>query len=185
MNRHALGFLVYCVLPALLGGGAALAQPATGSAGCAVLTQAAADGANSRIQADSRTIQQPTSVHALTCLDNVLNGVGLDVITNILNPATLLTAIKGQICNAITSTWASMTSGASCGLTINGFNLGIGGLGGGLSCPRLSFGGSGPPLATFGLGAGGAYGTGGGLYINGTGLSPTGYALPSVPVGTF
>ena len=70
-------------------------------------------------------------------------------------------------------------------MSISGFNLGIGGLGGGLSCPRLSFGGGGPPLATFGLGPGGAYGTGGGLYINGTGLNPTGYTLPSVPVGSF
>ena len=145
MTRSTLAFLAYCALPVLAGIGPALAAtPATGSAGCAVLSQAAADGANSRIQADSRIIQAPTSVHALTCLDNVLNGVGLDVITNILNPLTLLNAIKGQICNAITSTWASMTSGASCGLTVSGFNLGIGGLGGGLSCPRLSFGGGGP-----------------------------------------
>ena len=184
MSRPALAFLFYCALPVIAGAGPAFAQ-ATGSTGCAVLSQAAADGANSRIQADTKVIQKPTSVHALTCFDNILNGIGLDVITNILNPATLFNAIKGQICNAITSTWQSFTSGASCGLTITGFNLGIGGLGGGLSCPRLSFGGGGPPLATFGLGAGGAYGTGGGLYINGTGLNPTGYKLPSVPVGSF
>ena len=182
--RPSLAIVVYCALPLALGSVPALAQT-TGSAGCAVLTQAAADGANSRIQADAKTLKQPTSVHALTCLDNILNGVGLDVITNILNPVTLLNAIKGQICNAITSTWTAMTSGASCGLSITGFNLGIGGLGGGLSCPRLSFGGGGPPLATFGLGAGGAYGTGGGLYINGRGLNPTGYTLPTISSGTF
>ncbi len=149
MTRPAIAFLAYCALPVLASSAPALAQ-ATGSAGCAVLSQAAADGANNRIQADQKVIQKPTSVHALTCLDNILNGVGLDVISNILNPLTLLNAIKGQICSAITSTWRSMTSGASCGLTITGFNLGIGGLGGGLSCPRLSFGAGGPPLATFG-----------------------------------
>ncbi len=182
--RPSFAVMVYCALPILICSVPALAQT-TGSAGCAVLTQAAADGANSRVRADANTIKQPTSVHALTCLDNILNGVGLDVITNILNPTTLLNAIRGQICNAITSTWAAMTSGESCGLTISGFNLGIGGLGGGLSCPRLSFGGGGPPLATFGLGAGGAYGTGGGLYINGTGMNPTGYTLPATPVGSF
>ena len=180
----ALTIVVFCAMPLIVGSAPAFAQT-TGSVGCAVLTQAAADGANSRIQADANTVKQPTSVHALSCLDNILNGVGLDVITNILNPSTLLNAIKGQICSAIQSTWASFTSGASCGLTISGFNLGIGGLGGGLSCPRLSFGGGGPPLANFGLGAGGAYGTGGGLYINGTGLNPTGYTLPTTPVGSF
>ena len=182
--RTTLTIVVCCAMPMIVGSVPAFAAT-TGSVGCAVLTQAAADGANSRIQADANTVKQPTSVHALSCLDNILNGVGLDVITNILNPSTLLNAIKGQICSAIQSTWASFTSGASCGLTISGFNLGIGGLGGGLSCPRLSFGGGGPPLANFGLGAGGAYGTGGGLYINGTGLNPTGYTLPTTPVGSF
>ena len=182
--RPSLAIVFYCALPLAFGSVPAMAQT-TGSAGCAVLTQAAADGANSRIQADANTLKAPTSVHALTCLDNILGGVGLDVISNILNPMTLLNAIKGQICSAITSTWSAMTSGASCGLSITGFNLGIGGLGGGLSCPRLSFGGGGPPLATFGLGAGGAYGTGGGLYINGRGLNPTGYTLPPTSAGSF
>lgn len=184
MMRPALAVFAYCALPVLVS--AAPAMAASGSAGCAVVTQAAADGANSRIQADNALIQRPTSVHALTCLGNILNGVGLDVITNILNPATLLSAIEGQICNAITSTWNSFTSGASCGLTVTGFNLGIGGLGGGLSCPRLSFGGSGPPLGTFGVGAGpGGAGGNLGLYINGTGQPPTGYYLPTAPIGSF
>ena len=49
-------------------------------------------------------------------------------------------------------------------LTITGFNLGFGGLGGGLSCPKLTFGGGGPPLGTIGLGVG----PGSGLYLNGT-----------------
>jgi hypothetical protein len=51
-----------------------------------------------------------------------------------------------------------------------------------LSCPRLTFGGGGPTLATFGVGAGGSST---GLYINGTGQIPTGFTLPSTPKGSF
>ena len=61
-------------------------------------------------------------------------------------------------------------------------NLGFGGLGGGLSCPKLSFGGGGPPIGTIGIGTGPG---GSGLYINGTGTAPTGYSLPNLPQGTF
>ena len=51
-------------------------------------------------------------------------------------------------------TWNSLLGSAQCGLTITGFNLGFGGLGGGLSCPKLTFGGGGPPIATIGIGVG-------------------------------
>ena len=73
---------------------------------------------------------------------------------------------------------------AACGLTVTGFNLGFGGLGGGLSCPKLSFGGGGPPISTFGLGVG-TNGSGSGLYVNGNGMAPTGYTLPTTPLGSF
>ena len=46
--------------------------------------------------------------------------------------------------------------GATCGITLTGFNLGIG-----------------------------AGGGNGGLYINGNGQPPTGYTLPAIPQGTF
>jgi hypothetical protein len=153
----------------------------TGSAGCAAITQAAATGAANRIAADKQTIQQPQSVVGLSCLNNFFNGDGLNVVTNLLNPQTLLNAVEGQICQLVTQEWKSLVNRATCGLTITGFNMGFGGLGGGLSCPKLSFGGDGPPLATFGLGVG----TSGNLYINGSGQPPTGYALPTTPQGTF
>lgn len=167
--------------PALLAAGMAHAQTAatTGSAGCAAITQAAATGAANSVAADNKTIQQPQSVSNLTCLNNIFNASGLNLVTNLLNPLTLLSAVENQICSAISQEWNSLTSGATCGITLTGFNLGIGGLGGGLSCPRLSFGGGGPPLATFGLGSGS------GLYIYGSGQPPTGYSLPATPQGTF
>ena len=163
--------------------GPAMAQTTTtGSAGCAAITQAAANGITARIQADDNDINPPKSVTQLTCLTNFFNGIGLNLITNLLDPATLLTAVEGQICSLVQQTWNSLLGKAQCGLTITGFNLGFGGLGGGLSCPKLSFGGGGPPIGTIGIGTGSG---GSGLYINGTGTAPTGYSLPNLPPGTF
>ena len=173
------------VAPLLVAGTAGEAQTTTtGSVGCAALIQAAANGMTARMAADQQTIQQPTSVTNLACLGNFFNGVGLNLITNLLNPGTLLQTVEGKICNAVQQTWNSFLGQVQCGLTVTGFNFGFGGLGGGLSCPKLSFGGGGPPIATIGLGVG-TNGSGSGLYINGNGLSATGYALPSNPVGSF
>jgi hypothetical protein len=156
----------------------------TGSSGCAAITQAAVNGLNARVQADDSNINAPQSVSSLTCLDNFFNGIGLNLITNLLDPANLLQAIEGKICNLVQQSWNSLLGRVQCGLTITGFNLGFGGLGGGLSCPKLSFGGGGPPIATLGLGIGtGPFGSG--LYINGNGTAPTGYSLPNVPQGSF
>ncbi len=177
--------LTVLLAPAVFAAGGAGAQTATtttGSAGCAAITQAAATGAANRIAADGQTIQQPQSVVNLTCLNSIFDSTGLNLVTNLLNPQTLLTAITNQICQAVKTEWNSVIGGATCGLTITGFNLGFGGLGGGLSCPKLTFGGGGPPLGTIGIGNGGP---GSGLYINGSGTPPTGYALPSTAQGSF
>jgi hypothetical protein len=154
-----------------------MAQTATtGSTGCATIVQAAVDGAAARIQADDASIQAPQSVTSLTCLDNFFSGSGLNIITNLLDPAALLNSIKGQLCNAVKSAWQSAIGSAQCGLTVTGFNLGFGGFGGGTMCPRLSFGGGGPTIGSISVGQ---YSGGSGLYINGRGTAPTGYALPS------
>jgi hypothetical protein len=155
--------------------GPAIAQSASGSAGCTVITQAAADGVAARIQSDDGTIRDPISVKNLTCLDNFFNGFGLNLIANVLDPTALLNNVEGKICSLVGSTLHSLTGTAQCGLTITGFNLGFGGLGGGSFCPKLSFGGGGPTWATFGTGATGS--GGGGFYINGAGVPPTGYPL--------
>ncbi len=147
----------------------------SGSVGCTAVTQAATNGMTSRIGADDKSINPPQSVKTMTCLDGFFNGVGLNLVTNLLNPANLLTAVEGQICNLVKSEWNS--------LTLTGFNLGFGGLGGGLSCPTLSFGGGGPPIGSVSTGTGS--GIGSGLYIQGNGLSPTGYPLPNVPPGSL
>ena len=178
--RRLISLTALCA-PALLALGAANAQTTTpGSVGCAAITQAAATGAANTVAADNQTIQQPQSVSNLTCLNSIFGAAGLNLVTNLLNPQTLLNQVENQICSAIRQEWNTLTSGATCGITLTGFNLGFGGLGGGLSCPRLSFGGGGPPLASFSLGGGS-----GGLYINGSGQPPSGYTLPSTPQGTF
>ncbi len=170
------------LLPAMAVAGPAAAQgTATGSVGCAAVTQAAINGQTSRIGADDTTINPPQSVKNLTCLDNFFNGVGLNLVTNLLNPGNLLQAVEGQICSLAKQEWSSLLGSAQCGLTITGFNLGFGGIGGGLSCPKLSFGGGGPPIGSVGLGVGSVNGSS--LYINGNGLPPTGYSAPNVPPG--
>jgi hypothetical protein len=184
MQRPALALttLLATAMPAV----SALAQTTTttGSVGCATLAQAAANGMTARMAADGQTISQPTSVTQLSCLNNFFSGIGLNLVTNLLNPGTLLQSVEGELCNAVTSTWNSWLGHVQCGLTITGFNFGFGGLGGGLSCPSLSFGGAGPPIANIGLGAGTA-GSGSGLYINGNGLAPPGYPLPQTPAGSY
>jgi len=159
----------------------AITQPSTGSAGCAAITQAAANGLTARINADNLSINPPRSVTTMTCLSNFFNGVGLNVITSLLNPQLLLQAVEYQICNAVQAAWNSTIGQIQCGLTLTGFNLGFGGLGGGLICPRISFGGGGAPIASLGFG----FGSYPGLYINGSGLPPTGYSLANVPHGTY
>jgi hypothetical protein len=145
----------------------------TGSVGCEAVTQAAAAGAAARIQADDNDIRPPQSVRNLTCLDNFFNGIGLNVIANLLDPTSLFDAVTGQICAAVNQAWQSTIGSVQCGLTVTGFNLGFGGFGGGVMCPSLSFGGGGPPIGTVG---GGFNGAGqGGFYVNGSGLVPTGY----------
>jgi hypothetical protein len=157
------------------------ASTTSGSVGCTAITQAAANGMTARVNADNTTINPPQSITGLTCLSNFFNGIGLNLITNLLNPQTLLNAVAGQVCNLVKQEWNSLIGQVQCGLTITGFNLGFGGIGGGLSCPKLSFGGGGPPIGSIGIGVG----SGGGLYIKGAGLTPTGYTLPNVPAGTY
>ena len=182
MMRKALStaLIVGLLLPGIALGQATTAPPTTttGSQGCATLAQASADAIAAQIAADNQTIVAPQSVTTLTCLNNFFSGVGLDVVTNLLDPTALLNAVVAQICSAVQQTWTSMTSGAGCGLTITGFNFGFGGLGGGLLCPRLSFGGGGPQLGTFGIGPGGS--GAGGIAINGQPTAPTGYTVPTV-----
>ena len=146
--------------------------------GCTILAQATAAGLSARIQADDQTIKQPRSVTTLSCLDSFFNGVGLNVLTNLLDPGSLLSSVEGKICAYAASAWQNAIGSAQCGLTITGFNVGFGGLGGGSFCPRLSFGGGGAALGSIGTNLGGGQG---GLFISGSGLAPTGYgsALPT------
>ena len=165
----ALAALVALTPPAV----ALAQQTTTGSVG----------GTTARIAADNQTIQRPASVTTLSCLNNFFNGTGLNVVTNLLNPATLLQNVESQICQAVNQTWSQfLSSTTQCGLTLTGINFGFGGLGGGLSCPKLTFGGGGPPIGSIGIGAGGS---GSGLYINGTIQAPPGYTLPANAQGTF
>lgn len=162
---------------ALLSMPALVHAQSTGSVGCAAISQAAADGISARVQADDASIRPPNSVKNLSCLDGFFRGVGLNVISNLLDPTSLLDAVQGQICAAANQAWQSALGSAQCGLTVSGFNLGFGGFGGGVMCPRLSFGGGGPPIGFVGTGAN----TTDSFYVNGSPLAPTGYTLPTVP----
>jgi len=155
---------------------ASSAQTTTGSAACSSLYQTAANTVSARIAADDQNIAPPQTIKSLTCLDNFFKGVGLNVITNLLDPTQLLNAIVGQICTALTSAWQQAPGNKQCGITLTGFNLGtFNGLGGGLSCPKLSFGGGGPPIGYIGVGTNNS----GRLSVTGTGRAPTGYNLPT------
>lgn len=154
----------------------------TGSSVCTSLTQAAANAVSARIAADDKDIKPPQEVKSLSCLDNFFNGVGLNVVVNLLDPTNLFKSIEGQICNLITDKWESLLGNTQCGLTLTGFDLGFfSGLGGGssvgsgISCPKLNFGGGGPQILTIGAGSNNS----GSLTVTGAGLPPTGYTLPA------
>lgn len=183
MRRHILTTIIAATVT-LTPIAAGAQNTTTGSSRCAVLTQAAANGMTARMAADQNTIHQPKSVTSLSCLGNFFNGVGLNLVTNLINPASLLQSVEGSLCSAVSQTWNAWLGRVQCGLTVTGFNLGFGGLGGGLSCPQLNFGGGGPPIATIGGGVG-TNGSGGGLYVTGNALAPTGYQLPKTPLGSF
>jgi len=156
----------------------------TGSTGCAALTQASANAINNRIQANDSYLTQPASVGGLSCLDNFFKGEGLNLITNGLDPAALLSSVAGQvetqICQAAQSAWTDATGQVQCGLSVTGVNLGLGFSGGsGVMCPSLSFGGGGPTIASASASTGGAAG-GNSLYINGSPTLPTGYTANAV-----
>lgn len=149
----------------------------TGSAGCAQLAQAAADGSSARMQANDQVVTPPVSISKLSCLDNFFNGTGLNVITSLLDPTTLLNSVKGQICSEVNTLWQDTLGSAQCGLTVSGFNLGFGLSGFGLMCPKFSFGGGGPPIG--GISSEYQTGNGTGLYVNGAPTVPTGYTAPT------
>ena len=75
--------------------------------GCTILAQAAASGLAARVAADDQTIKPPQSVTKLTCLNNFFSGVGLNVLTNLLDPTSLLDSVEGKICALATSAWQS------------------------------------------------------------------------------
>ncbi len=155
------------------------ADPASSDStvGCTAMAQAAAAGLAARVNADDQTIKAPQSVTQLTCLSNFFNGVGLNVLTNLLDPASLLKSVEGQICSEVNSAWQSALGSAQCGLTVTGFNIGFGGLGGGTFCPKLTFGGGGSQIGSIGTGTNSS----GAFYVNGHAEGPTGYPLPSGP----
>lgn len=163
---------------------AASAQ-STGSQACASLVQAAADGAAARMQANDQALKSPQSVTELSCLDGFFNGTGLNLVTNLLNPGNLLNSVKGQICQAVNSAYQSVVGSAQCGLTLNGFDIGFNGIGGGsgLMCPKLSFGGSGPAIGS--INSSYQVGNGNGLYVNGSPTMPDGYTAPAANGGIF
>lgn len=163
------------VLIASLSTGVASAQM---SEGCTELRQAAANGMAARMAADERDIRPPQSVTALACLDKFFDGIGFNVLTEGINPMSMLSSaaqkMMAQACQVALSAWRSQVGSINCGLTVSGLNLGFGGLGGGNYCPQISLGGGGGVIGSGTLGGGVGYN---GYYVNGQPMTPTGYPV--------
>jgi hypothetical protein len=156
----------------------------TGSAGCTAITQSAANAAVTRIQNGDTNIKQPNSVKNMTCLTNFFSGTGLNVVNSLLNPTALFDSIVTQICKALAPEWKKILGATNCGITLTSFKLGflggLGGLGGGFTCPKLAFGGGGPPIGTLGIGTGNNTRN----YVAGQTVTPSSYPL-STMLGMF
>lgn len=162
----------------MLAAGSGASAQTTGSESCTTLIQTAANAASARLNADDTDIPKPQSVKTFTCLDKFFNGTGLNVVVNLLNPENLLKAVESELCAKLTQVWSQTIGKAQCGITLTGFKMGfLGGstLGGGLSCPKISIGGGGPPLMSIGVGATNS----GKLTVTGNAVAPTGYAITS------
>ena len=177
MSKRALLLAGLVLLPGL-----AFAQSTATDVDCTTLAQQAAAGLSATIQADNQTITPPKSVTTLTCLSSFFNGTGLNVVTNLLNPAALLQAVEGQLCAAVQNAWKSTIGSLQCGITLTGFQMGGFGLGGGNLCPKLTFGGGGAPIGSVGVGVGSGSN---GLNVPGTGMAPKGYTLPQTINGLY
>jgi hypothetical protein len=173
MNRRIQASAL--ALIASLSPGIALAQQ---SAGCAELQQAAASGMAARMAADERDIRPPQSVTSLSCLDRFFDGIGFNVLTDGIDPMAMLSSagqkLMAQACQVALSAWRSQVGSIQCGLTVSGFNLGFGGLGGGNYCPQIRLGGNGAAIGSATLGGGTGYN---GYYVNGQPMTPTGYPV--------
>ena len=98
-------------------------------------------------------------------------------------PDDPLELLESQICNKLTQVWSQTIGKAQCGITLTGFQMGfLGGstLGGGLSCPKISFGGGGPTIMSIGVGPTNS----GKLTVTGNAVAPTGYSITSL-LGLF
>lgn len=185
--KHRLLLLSVVGLLAPISSNAQTAQTTTqGSANCGVLTQAAATAMDGRIKANNNYEKQPESVGSLSCLNGIFNASGLNLISSMLSPqdmiGSVLSDMESQICNAAQSAWSNTVGSAQqCGLSLNGVNLGLGlDTGGGLMCPSLTFGGSGPRLGSVGVGSGASN-----FYNNGVPQLPTGYSDANPSGGIF
>lgn len=151
------------------------------SSGCQTLVQAGATGLAADLKADDATIHKPKSVTKFTCLGNFFHGVGLDVVSNKLDLASLAEAAMGKICSELTSEWDSLQSAAHCGLSVTGldtnFNLG---LGVGSFCPNLSFGGGGDSLISAGTNTTGKQS----WIVSGQSQLPSGYSFELIGSST-
>ncbi|MBO1326288.1 hypothetical protein K2X14_14135 [Acetobacter sp. TBRC 12305] len=164
-----------CVLMAGATSAVFVALPANAATqGCEALVQAAATGAAAQMKSDDQIIKQPESVTKFTCLDGFFNGVGIDLLTNGLDVASIAKNLMGKVCSEVNVVWNSLEGAAQCGLTVTGpdnnFNLG---LGLGNVCPNLNFGGGGDTLINSGMNTSGQ----GSWDINGQMQLPDGYSL--------
>lgn len=171
--------LIFAAIVAVSIPAAASLADGTMDSNCAAITQAAADGASARIQANDQAFTAPKPVQSLSCLNSIFSTGGLNLIPNFFNPDTLLTNIENQMCNAANSEWQDIIGSVKqCGLSVNGINLGLSGLSGsGFLCPKLTLGGNGSPLGSIDAGLSGSAG----MLATSQSTVPTGY--PTVTYG--
>ncbi|CDG41026.1 hypothetical protein ASAP_2981 [Asaia bogorensis] len=169
------------VLTGIFSGAPSMARAADDQ--CNQLVQAAADGMAGVIKADDTTIKQPQDITQFTCLGNFFNGVGLDVITSGLNPASIAQKVAGQFCSALTDKWNSLQGAAQCGLTVTGINTNFGaglGTGSGTFCPAINVGGGGDTIVSASTNTSGQQSWG----VEGSTQMPDGYAIASLGTST-
>lgn len=122
---------------------------------CNNLAKSAASQIETRIKADNISVPQPQSVFSLSCLNGFFSGAGINIFSNVINPANIVKQITSKICSAVDETWQSVSgSMTQCGLTasipdigFNGINLGFGSLCSG----NVNVGGNGTQVGSVGV----------------------------------
>jgi hypothetical protein len=112
---------------------------------CGQRMTVAAQGGETQRMAGAREITEAQPKFSdMNCLGDVMNGAGIDIFGVGVDPMSILTRIKNQVCSAgVSALTAAKSQTQGCGIYGSGWNAGVPGFGMGQLCRSIYVGGGG------------------------------------------